>query len=154
MQDVDQALTAHEYDEWGRPENVNDLDYIKSYSPFSNIGDIDSQRLSLHPKIFVSLSLQDHNVAPWETLGWVNKIRKFRSSGGCNNSKNEINENDNNRDEGNMPFKSHPYGDVLFRIISDAGHSGPQTLDDQYAERALEIAFLQYVISFDSAVNK
>jgi protease II len=158
MQDQGQALTAHEYDEWGRPDREEDLDYIKSYSPFSNITEVHNsiekekekekgeggrqpnkeieQDTDNGPTVLVSLSLQDHNVAPWETLGWINKIRNVREQG--------LN---SGRDSGADYFQVHKFGGVFFRIISDAGHSGPQTLTDQYAERALEIAFLDHAVS-------
>lgn len=131
--DPDQPLTAHEFDEWGHPNKSEELKYIGSYCPYTNIAG--GEVPAANPLVYVSVGLHDNNVAPWETLRWVDKLRRFRAHKSVK------------IDNGTDMFTSDEPGKVFFRIISDAGHSGPRSLEDRYNERALEMAFLEHAIS-------
>lgn len=141
MQDDTQPLTAHEYDEWGNPKDSTQFDYIKSYCPYSNIGkkwnnlnDKCGEHVTMvcdkRPHVYVSVGMHDRNVAPWENLRWVGKLRNLRGA----KSGNHFCEEDDSKG-------------IFLNISSDAGHSGPGCLDDRYNERAYELCFLEAAVN-------
>ena len=131
IQDNSQPLTVHEYEEWGSPAIPDELEYIKTYCPYRNIGGKQGF-INVKPKIYVSVSLHDNNVPPLDVLNWVDKLRKHRSNI-CIPHQGTDNVNE---------F----YG-IFLRIIADADHFGPRCLEDRYLERAHEMSFLNYVIN-------
>lgn len=62
-------LTVGEYDEWGNPNEKEFYDYIKSYSPYDNVGPMK------YPNILVLAGLHDSQVQYWEPAKWVAKLR-------------------------------------------------------------------------------
>nr|WP_232827484.1 S9 family peptidase [Winogradskyella aurantiaca] len=74
MLDDSIPLTTGEYDEWGNP-NIEDFYwYMKSYSPYDNVGE------KTYPHIFVSSGLHDSQVQYWEPTKWVAKLRETNLS--------------------------------------------------------------------------
>lgn len=69
MLDETLPLTIGEYEEWGDPNDPEYYDYIKSYSPYDNVGDFS------YPHLLVSTALQDSHVPYWEPTKWVAKLR-------------------------------------------------------------------------------
>jgi len=66
-------LTIHEYDEWGNPNEKENLEYIKSYSPYQNLNEETN-----YPNILITSSLFDYRVPFWNSLKFVAKLREFR----------------------------------------------------------------------------
>ncbi len=73
MLDESIPLTTGEYDEWGNPNNKDSYDYMKSYSPYDNVGNHD------YPNLYVSTGLHDSQVQYWEPAKWVAKLRKYKT---------------------------------------------------------------------------
>jgi oligopeptidase B len=69
MLDDSIPLTTGEYDEWGNPNDPEYYAYMKSYSPYDNIGPL------LYPNILVTTGLHDSQVQYWEPAKWVAKLR-------------------------------------------------------------------------------
>ena len=122
----------HERDEWGDPSVSIMADYIRSYSPYENIGEQAAFSRS-RPDVYVLSSLNDHHVDPGQAHKWVASIRKHWMTA----------------DQIGAIGKSYraASGVVYHRVLESAGHSGPRTLKDIYNERALEIAFLLKAIT-------
>jgi oligopeptidase B len=66
-------LTTNEYDEWGNPNNNDAYTYIKSYSPYENIGKKN------YPNILVTTGLHDSQVQYFEPAKWVAKLRRMKT---------------------------------------------------------------------------
>jgi oligopeptidase B len=63
-------LTPPEWEEWGNPiKNIEDFQYISSYSPYDNIKEQD------YPTLLVTSGLTDPRVTYWEATKWVAKLR-------------------------------------------------------------------------------
>jgi len=73
MLDAEIPLTAAEWDEWGNPAEKEYYDYIKSYSPYDNVQEMD------YPNMLVTTSLHDSQVQYWEPAKWVAKLREFKT---------------------------------------------------------------------------
>lgn len=73
MLDEDIPLTAGEWDEWGNPAEKVYYDYMKSYSPYDNVGAMD------YPNMLVTTGLHDSQVQYWEPAKWVAKLRQFKT---------------------------------------------------------------------------
>ncbi|MFH1501690.1 MAG: S9 family peptidase [Candidatus Eisenbacteria bacterium] len=69
MLDASIPLTVGEYEEWGNPNELEYYEYMKSYSPYDNVG-----RLA-YPDLLVTASLNDPRVQYWEPAKWVAKLR-------------------------------------------------------------------------------
>ncbi len=69
MLDKDLPLTELEYKEWGNPEYKEYYDYIKSYSPYDNLEEVE------YPNILATAGLNDPRVTYWEPAKWVARIR-------------------------------------------------------------------------------
>jgi hypothetical protein len=166
MLDPTMPLTEHEYDEWGNPRDSVVSKYIKSYSPCSNViapSEIPSKYsefirgfpratvASKKPKLLVSCSLQDRNVAPWDALKWLHLVR-----GSVDREDFDLllHSKDMYTSKTYAAFKSgrmrQPIGssstidpsEVFFHVLPDADHSGPRVLEDAAGERGVELAFL------------
>lgn len=72
MLDSSIPLTTGEYEEWGNPNNKKYYDYMKSYSPYDNVGALN------YPNILVTTGVNDSQVAYWEPTKWVAKLREMR----------------------------------------------------------------------------
>ena len=73
MLDEDIPLTAGEWDEWGNPAEKEFYDYMKSYSPYDNIQEMD------YPNMLVTTGLHDSQVQYWEPAKWVAKLRELKT---------------------------------------------------------------------------
>ncbi len=74
MLDESIPLTTFEYDEWGNPNEKKYYDYIKSYSPYDNVG------AKNYPNLLVTTGLHDSQVQYWEPAKWVAKLRAYRTN--------------------------------------------------------------------------
>jgi oligopeptidase B len=69
-------LTVTEWDEWGNPlENKDVYDYMKSYTPYENIG------AKHYPPILAMTSLNDTRVFYVESAKWVAALRHTKADG-------------------------------------------------------------------------
>ena len=66
-------LTTGEYDEWGNPNEKKYYDYMRSYSPYDNVGAHD------YPNMYVSTGLHDSQVQYFEPAKWVAKLRATKT---------------------------------------------------------------------------
>jgi len=66
-------LTTGEYDEWGNPNNKTYYEYMKSYSPYDNVGSKN------YPNMLVTTGLHDSQVQYWEPAKWVAKLRELKT---------------------------------------------------------------------------
>jgi oligopeptidase B len=63
-------LTVLEWEEWGNPvENAEVYQYMKSYSPYDNVGALD------YPAVLATAGLNDPRVSYWEPAKWVQRLR-------------------------------------------------------------------------------
>ncbi len=70
MLDDSIPLTTGEYDEWGNPNQAEYYHYIKSYSPYDNVGNHN------YPNLLVTTGFYDSQVQYWEPAKWVAKLRE------------------------------------------------------------------------------
>ena len=75
MSDESIPLTTFEYDEWGNPANKDEYFYMKTYSPYDNIEELN------YPAVLVTTSLYDSQVQYFEPAKYVPKLREFSISG-------------------------------------------------------------------------
>lgn len=73
MLDASIPLTVGEYDEWGDPNEKEYYDYIKSYSPYDNVGRTE------YPDVLITASLNDQRVQYWEPAKWTAKLRASKT---------------------------------------------------------------------------
>ena len=73
MLDEDIPLTTGEYDEWGNPNDKVYYDYMKTYSPYDNVGAKD------YPNLLITTGLHDSQVQYWEPAKWVAKMRELKT---------------------------------------------------------------------------
>nr|WP_242009142.1 S9 family peptidase [Robertkochia solimangrovi] len=69
MLDESIPLTTGEYDEWGNPNKRKYYDYMKSYSPYDNVSDLN------YPNMLITTGLHDSQVQYWEPAKWVARLR-------------------------------------------------------------------------------
>ena len=72
MLDESIPLTTNEFDEWGNPKNKDAYDYMKSYSPYDNVKNVE------YPNILVITGLHDSQVMYFEPAKWVAKMRETK----------------------------------------------------------------------------
>lgn len=72
MLDETIPLTSNEFDEWGNPKNKEAYDYMKSYSPYDNVGNVE------YPNLLVMTGLHDSQVQYFEPAKWVAKMREMK----------------------------------------------------------------------------
>jgi oligopeptidase B len=73
MLDATIPLTTQEWEQWGNPSREADYAYMKSYSPYDNVGAQD------YPAILVLAGLNDPRVGYWEPAKWVAKLRATKT---------------------------------------------------------------------------
>jgi oligopeptidase B len=66
-------LTTGEYDEWGNPNEKEAYDYIKSYSPYDQVG------AQAYPNMLIITGFHDSQVQYWEPAKWVAKLRELKT---------------------------------------------------------------------------
>ena len=69
MLDESLPLTVGEFEEWGNPKIREQYEYMKSYCPYTNLGE------RAYPAILVKTSLNDSQVMYWEPAKYVAKMR-------------------------------------------------------------------------------
>ena len=74
MWDESIPLTTGEFDEWGNPKDKVYYDYIKSYSPYDNVKNID------YPNLLITTGYWDSQVQYWEPAKWIAKLRAQRTN--------------------------------------------------------------------------
>jgi oligopeptidase B len=73
MLDKDLPLTQIEYKEWGNPEEEKYYYYMKSYSPYDNIGKRE------YPLVLATAGLSDPRVTYWEPAKWAAKLNEYNT---------------------------------------------------------------------------
>lgn len=66
-------LTSGEYSQWGNPHDKDDYFYMKTYSPYDNVGK------KAYPAMYVSTGYHDSQVQYWEPAKWVAKLREMKT---------------------------------------------------------------------------
>ncbi len=66
-------LTVTEWEEWGNPKDKQYYEYMKSYSPYDNVGK------KRYPHMLVTSGLNDPRVAYWEPAKWTAKLRATKT---------------------------------------------------------------------------
>jgi oligopeptidase B len=62
-------LTVGEFEEWGNPQRPAEYAYLRSYSPYDNVG------AHAYPTMLVETALNDSQVMYWEPAKWVARLR-------------------------------------------------------------------------------
>ena len=73
MMDASLPLTAQEWQQWGDPHDSTQYAYMRSYSPYDNVG------RKAYPWMLVTTSLNDSQVMYWEPSKWVAKLRAMKT---------------------------------------------------------------------------
>ena len=73
MLDASLPLTTSEFIEWGNPAEKPAYDYMKTYSPYDNIKEMD------YPTMLVKVSYNDSQVPYWEGAKFVAKLRAMKT---------------------------------------------------------------------------
>jgi oligopeptidase B len=73
MMDASLPLTVGEYLEWGDPNQKSAYDYMKTYSPYDNLG------RRAYPAILVTTSYNDSQVMYWEPAKYVARLRTLKT---------------------------------------------------------------------------
>ena len=66
-------LTTSEYDEWGNPNNADDYQTMRAYSPYENV------EAKAYPHLYVTTGLNDPRVGYWEPAKWVARLRELKT---------------------------------------------------------------------------
>ncbi len=74
MMDESLPLTAGELEEWGNPQVEQHYNYMKSYSPYDNVGYLP------YPNLLITTGINDKQVPYWEPAKWVAKLREHSTS--------------------------------------------------------------------------
>ena len=73
MMDPSIPLTVIEYEEWGNPNNPQYYEYMRSYSPYDNVG------AKNYPSLLITAGLNDPRVAYWEPAKFTAKLRALKT---------------------------------------------------------------------------
>jgi oligopeptidase B len=73
--ELDESLpaTVTEWEEWGNPHKPDEYAYIRSYSPYDNVGALK------YPAMLVRTSYNDSQVMYWEPAKWVARLRAVKA---------------------------------------------------------------------------
>jgi oligopeptidase B len=74
MADPSIPLTASEYAEWGDPRTFEEWEYMRSYSPYDNVGS------RPYPHVLAVGALHDSQVQYWEPAKWVARLRDHNTA--------------------------------------------------------------------------
>lgn len=69
MLDDSLALTVTAYEEWGNPNQAEDYNYMRSYSPYDNVSAQD------YPHLLAISGMNDPRVTYWEPTKWMARLR-------------------------------------------------------------------------------
>ncbi|HET7278772.1 MAG TPA: S9 family peptidase [Dermatophilaceae bacterium] len=121
----DLPLTVGEWEEWGNPlEDPQVYAYMKSYTPYENIGDTSGHR---YPAILATTSLNDTRVFFTEPAKWVARLRST--------------------------LPADPERPVLLRTEMVAGHGGRSGRYSAWEQTAWEWAFLLDQVGLGTSVG-
>ena len=73
MLDETIPLTVIEFEEWGNPKEKKFYEYMKSYSPYDNVG------AKSYPHIMVLAGYNDPRVMYWEPAKWTARLRALKT---------------------------------------------------------------------------
>ncbi len=73
MLDTSLPLTVEEFEEWGNPQNKEQYEYMRSYSPYDNVVP------KGYPTMLVRTSYNDSQVMYWEPAKYVAKLRATKT---------------------------------------------------------------------------
>ncbi|HET6577553.1 MAG TPA: S9 family peptidase [Gemmatimonadales bacterium] len=73
MRDPSLEFTTQEWQQWGNPNVPAEFAYIRSYSPYDNVG------RQAYPAILATAGLNDPRVNYWEPAKWVAKLRAMKT---------------------------------------------------------------------------
>lgn len=108
MLDPALPLTVTEFDEWGDPSDPTFYRCMASYAPYENVAGVG------YPAMFATTALEDAEVACWEPMKWVARLRSETT--------------------GHEP--------LILRVSSSSGHEGPSGRYDAWREEARKLAFV------------
>lgn len=69
MSDPSIPLTVIEWEQWGNPANLDEFNYMATYSPYDNV------MAKAYPNLLVTAGFNDPRVAYWEPAKWVARLR-------------------------------------------------------------------------------
>ena len=73
MLDATLPLTTEEYIEWGNPNNKEQYQWMRAYSPYDNL------RPAAYPNLLVLVSYNDSQVPYWEGAKYLAKLRPLNT---------------------------------------------------------------------------
>jgi oligopeptidase B len=73
MLDTSLPLTVGEFEEWGNPQNKEEYEYIRTYSPYDNLAH------KAYPTMLVRTSYNDSQVMYWEPAKYVARLRAMKT---------------------------------------------------------------------------
>jgi oligopeptidase B len=76
MLDPSIPLTVTEYEEWGNPNVQQYYEYMRSYSPYDNVGEQE------YPDVLLTAGLNDPRVGYWEPAKWTARVRRAKTGPG------------------------------------------------------------------------
>jgi protease II len=108
MMDSSLTLTTMEYKEWGNPNQKNQYDYVKSYSPYQNI------KKQSYPNMIFFSGFNDVQVPYWQIASSVAKYRDNNTSNSLILMKTNMETGHNNRE--NTANLAGKYGVILYTL--------------------------------------
>jgi oligopeptidase B len=115
MLDDSLPLTVTEFEQWGNPKVRTEFEYIRTYSPYDNID------RKPYPAILSMTGLHDSQVAYWEPVKWVARLRENTTA-------------------------RNP---IVLKINMDAGHGGHSDRYKAIEDNAFRFAFILQQLDMD-----
>jgi len=74
MGDPSIPLTVIEWEQWGNPANLDEFNYMATYSPYDQLA------AKAYPNLLVTAGFNDPRVAYWEPAKWVARMRALKTN--------------------------------------------------------------------------